>query len=194
MSEPPTTRDNGNRAGAPAAAGDGGLCRDVQWRLLAALRPGDVLDAAPEAHLRECARCQAIRAQLLVVDEAVHEAAPELPAGFELSLRRRLREHRPAVGSPKADEPQPAAAPPQRRSRTPIVLAAAAMVLVAAGVVTLAARWQGDGGKATFHRLHLAVEATQDCGEVLFDVELPEGVKPLPGLPESIGRDRSLKW
>jgi hypothetical protein len=194
MSRPPTTRDSGDRPGAPASAGDDGRCADVQRLLLEALRPGDSLDAAAEAHLQACARCRGLRDQLLVVDDAAHEAAPELPAGFELSLRRRLREHRPGRGAaPAANDRQPATVVPPRRSRTPFILAAAALVLVAAGVVTLAARWQG-GGKPTFHRLHLAIQATQDCDEVMFDVDLPEGVRPLPGLPESIGRDRSLQW
>jgi hypothetical protein len=183
------------RPTSPSGSGGGAGCRDVQRLLLEALSPGDLLDGVAEAHLEQCARCRALRAQLQLVDGVTREQAPELPAGFELSLRRRLREHR-AMTTPgqRADEQQPAAGGTRRRSRAPIVLAAAAVVLVAAGVVTLAARWQGGTGKVTFHRLHLAVQATQDCEEMLFDVELPEGVKPLPGLPEAIGRDRSLRW
>jgi hypothetical protein len=187
MSEPRINRDGGNGP-------EDGRCGDIQRQLLEALRPGDVLDAAAEAHLKGCAACQALRAQLLVVDDAAHEAAPELPAGFELALRRRLREHRPAAAPAPAVEQPMAAVAPRRRSRTPMLLAAAAVVLVAAGVVTLAARWQGGAGAPSFHRLHLAVQATQDCDEVMFDVELPEGAKPMPGLPESIGNGRSLKW
>jgi len=180
MSEPPIDRDARGEAPAPPAG-----CGDVQRLLLEAPRPGDPLEAAAQAHLAECERCRALRSQLVLVDDATREAAPELPDGFALSLRRRLREHRAA-------EAQPAAVPERRRSRTPIVLAAAAVVLVAAGVATLTARWSGD--KATYQRLHLAVQATQDCDEVLFDVELPDGVKPMPGLPEAIGRDRTLQW
>ena len=68
-------------------------CREAQKRLLEAERLEGRLPESLEAHLHECATCSALRAQLSTLDEVIREQAPELPDGFELSLRRRLKQH-----------------------------------------------------------------------------------------------------
>jgi hypothetical protein len=162
-----------------------GACAQVQQALLEAPRPGDPLPAGLQAHLQECAGCQRLRSQLLLLDDVAREQAPELPDGFELALQRRLNE--------SAAKRDGAAAPARRRW---IAFAAAAALLLSVGALWLATRQQHGDGEAppTYHRLRLAVQALDDHAEVLFDVELPDGVSPLPGTGELVGRGRTLQW
>jgi hypothetical protein len=170
----------------PEVAGPTGACAQVQQALLEALRPGDPLSAPLQAHLQDCATCQRLRSQLVLLDDVAREQAPELPEGFELSLQRRLKES----AAKRERETAPAA------RRRWIALAAAAAVLLSVGALWLATRQQGGGGDQppTYHRLRLAVQALDEHDEVLFDVELPEGVSPLPGTGELVGRGRTLQW
>ena len=162
-------------------------CAQVRQALLEVLHPGESLPAPLQDHLQRCPGCQRLRSQLVLLDEVAREQAVELPEGFEISLQRRLQQ----TAARQARQP---AAGSRRRGR--LVFAAAAAVLLSVAAIWLATHWHGTGGDVppTYHRLRLAIQATEEHPEVLFDVDLPDGVSPLAGTGELIGRGRSLQW
>jgi len=181
--------DGGKRAGVedPPSALEGGMlsCAEVERQLLEALHP-DQPEAALSRHLDQCSRCQKLRAQLLLLDGAVREQTPELPQGFELAVRRRLQQSEAAAAGRTGGRALPAG---WRR----LALAAAALVLCTTAALWVATRMQRDDA-LTYHRLRLAVHSSEEHPEVLFDVDLPEGVRPLSGTAELLGRGRTLHW
>lgn len=174
------------------ADSDDARCDELQQLLLRSQRPDDALPDDLEAHLSQCPSCQAFRAELVTLDALTREQAPELPAGFQLDLRRRLNEVEKSEAAPAGEEASPDAT--RRSGLMRAALAAAALVLIAAGAL-LAASWLGGPEeRQTFHRLKLSIQSVQAFDEVLFDVELPEGVRLLPATGAVIGRGRALRW
>ena len=171
---------------------DAARCDELQQLLLRSQRPDDALPDDLEAHFEQCPSCQAFRAELVTLDTLTREQAPELPEGFQLDLRRRLKEVEKSEAAPVVEEASPDA--PRRSGLMRAALAAAALVLIAAGAL-LAASWLGGPEeRLTYHRLKLSIQAGQTLDEVLFDVELPEDVRLLPATAAVIGRGRTLRW
>lgn len=155
-------------------------CEELRQRLLEAHDVGDSLPVELEAHLEACDECQIFRSQLLLLDNATRAQAPELPEGFQLSLRRRLNE-KAGRGSSRKGWLRP--------------LAAAAAIAVVVGAVVLAGRWSTDSERRpTYHRLQLSIQSTRDLEEVLFDVDLPRDVRPLSATSQALGAGQHLRW
>jgi hypothetical protein len=178
--------------------GRGVGCDEVRRSLCAAHHPGEPLPAPLTLHLSGCEGCRAFRADLVLLDGAVHEQAPELPEGFELSLRRRLTQAESALrqtppSGPEARMEAPAVQTGRPWARTAI--ATAALLLGAVGALLYAAHLQSPGeDQATCYRLRLTIQSARAYPEVLFDVDLPEGVRAHPELVEAIGAGQSLRW
>jgi len=181
-------------------------CALVEQQLLEARHPGDPPPPAFANHLEGCPRCQRFRAQILLLDDLAREQAPELPQGFQLSLRRRLEQTAKSKKEiSRIDEARPISrrvASPRRilplgaRFASPrlVLLAAAAIVLVCAGALWVASRWKAQGEPLSYHRLRLAIQSTVEHQEVLFDVALPEGVRTLPATAGVLGQSGRLQW
>jgi hypothetical protein len=166
-------------------------CAREQQQLLAAERPEAPLPPALEQHLAQCPRCRSLRSQLALLDGVAREQQPELPQGFELALRRRLEAH--AREQPATQRDEGTRAPTRHRRR--LALAAAALVLVAAAALLWRATQRRDDGAApSYHRLRLAIRSAADHPDALFSVELPDGVRALPGAA-GLSRDgQRLRW
>jgi hypothetical protein len=145
-----------------------------------------------EQHIAGCQACQDFRAQLDLVDTLTREQAPELPAGFALSLRRKLKAH----GG--AEQPADVQPPPEekttRRTWSPRVLAAAALLLGVAAAVWIATRAGQDRGATTYHALRISVVAALAHQEVSLDLDLPDGISAPPALATALGDGSRLRW
>jgi hypothetical protein len=76
-----------------------------------------------------------------------------------------------------------------------VALAAAAVVLLSVGGLWVATRWRGGHEERfTYHQLRLVIRSAEEHQEVLFDVDLPEGVRLLPAAGDLMGRGRTLQW
>lgn len=179
----PELRAGGYAAGQGRGGGD---CAKVQQALLYAQRPGDPLAGPLEQHLVSCPCCGVLRGELLLLDSLTREQRAALPEGFELALRQGLE----------------AAETLRRRTLArrggsawtrPLMAAAAALLLVLGGV-QLARRGRDAAAPASYHRLHLAIAASRDYGEVLFDVALPRGVRAAAATAALVGRGARLQW
>jgi len=179
----PELRAEGGAAGQGSGGSD---CARVRQALLHAQRPGERLAEPIERHLGSCPGCGVFRGELRLLDSLTREQRPPLPEGFELALRRRLQ----AAGTPPR---QHLAARGGAAWMRPL-LAAAALLLLVLGGVQLARRGRDAAGPASYHRLHLAIAAARDHGEVLFDVELPVGVRAAAATAELVGRGARLQW
>jgi hypothetical protein len=177
----------------PPTQSDDARCNELQQLLLRSQRTDDALPDDLETHFSRCPSCQAFRAELVTLDALTREQAPELPEGFQLDLRRRLNEVEKSEAATAVEEASPDAT--RRSGLMRAALAAAALVLIVAGAL-LAASWLGGPKEpvATFHRLKLSIQSAQAFDEVLFDVELPEGVRLLPATGAVIGRGKTLRW
>jgi len=180
------------------SAGASPPCDELQQFLLSAHRPAEPLPDRLGAHLAQCPSCQTLRAQLTLIDELAQEHQPELPAGFELGLRRRLQT---AAKTPEPEAPAPtrdAAGSPsgaQRRVWVRAALAAAAVVLLSLSTLLVLRPWETTTEeRETYYRLHLAITSTEENAEVLFDVDLPEGVRPLSSTAAALGQRPRLRW
>jgi hypothetical protein len=170
-------------------------CSEVQQHLLQALHPEEAGSPALRQHLASCPPCQIFRSQLLLLDDLARQQAPELPEGFELSLRRRLNESARGDSTMKPASDEAAAAALAKRGTGIRVAAAAAVLVLVFGVGALvASRWFKAGEeKLTYHQLHLSIRAQKEYNEVFFNVTLPEGIRPLPNTVEALGQ-RNLLW
>lgn len=181
-----------NERTKPPTEGPDPRCSELQQLVLGLPRPDDALPDELEQHLAGCRACQVFRAQLSSLDALTRAQAPELPAAFELDLRRRLRE---VDSQSEARQQLDRATTTARRRPLRLVLAVAAMALLTVGVWA-AIRWTSGSPavQPTYHRLRLSIQSAQDYGEVLFDVQLPDGVRLLPTTGAVLGRGKSLAW
>jgi hypothetical protein len=190
MSERDRSRD---AAGIAPRATAPSRCSEVQNHLLHAHHPADALPTELGSHLEACEACRTFRTQLVGLDAAVLQQAPELPDGFELALRRRLKNvaHSSAAAeTPRLEAPVADKVAHARRRTLWFALSAAAVVLVVAGSLLLLSRWPHSEAE-TYHRLRLSIESTRNYDAVLFTVDLPPGVRLLPATGEALGPGRT---
>ncbi len=163
-------------------------CQQVRRELHEAPRPEEPLSPAIQAHLQTCSRCRETHLELVALRRGLHGLkAPELPAGFELALRQRLRE---------AQRPRQAAA--RRRWMLPIALAASVLLAIGAGTALMLMRIDGTGGSvpasAQHYSLRLSIRTAKDHPEALFDLQLPRGVVLSSAATASLGGGALVQW
>lgn len=166
-------------------------CEAIQKKLYEAA----CLDHLPDdvkAHIAACASCRACRDDLVAMLGSLGEDSvlPDLPDGFELSLRRELsRAAPPAVKETASDKTG------RLWRRTPLAaaVAMAAMLLVTLGVWTL---WRhvAPGVSVSHQQLHVAVTSEQHVQDARFEVVLPPGVSVAPELIALESSQNVLKW
>jgi len=118
-------------------------CGEVRQRLLEAHRPEEQLPPRLEEHLATCPRCRAHREQLTLIDDLARQQRPELPEGFELALRRRLRDEARAepAGAPDGAAPAPRA---RRWPRRALAIAAGIVLVLGAYIaLSILILWMG---------------------------------------------------
>jgi anti-sigma factor RsiW len=165
-------------------------CKETQ----AFLHQAELDQALPEevqAHLASCPACAACREDLrLMATQMRGLEPPQLPDGFELSLRRQL------MGA--AGEKQQSQRPSRhtaRRKVMPLVFAAAATVLIAFGGLAIWKRYSAPASVTpTYHKLHLSVHATERHDDVVFAVRLPADVALSAGLDGLAAADGTIRW
>jgi hypothetical protein len=163
-------------------------CADIQRRLHDEPQLGRTEEAIAE-HLADCAACRGVFEQLAAIGPALKAAPlPELPAGFEFALRRRLAEEARSSTIRPAQE--------RRQGGTTLRWLALAATL-AAVVIGGALVWRAAGPQrdaTTYHQLALTVRAEAALPQARFEVFLPEGFSVMPELASTLGAGRHLSW
>jgi len=179
----------------------GQSCEQTVAYLSQAPRPEDdtALPSRIRAHLGQCAACRQLLSDLQILRSNLAELElPALPTGFELSLRRRLKEaaaeaSRASVAA-APDPVKPATGEGQPRSwlRGVRWTAAAAVLLVISGLLL----WRAiEGqGEVRYYRLVLSIQTLENQPRALFDVDLPPGIRVVSGLESILGADQALRW
>jgi hypothetical protein len=168
-------------------------CEEARRQILEQPDPLAELEPEVQRHLEGCPGCRALRDDLGRVRGALGGVPlPGLPAGFELSLRRRLEQVAAQAQAGSREAPRPGQGRPRRLRR--VGLAAAAVLLVAVGVALWSRQQATLQPAPTHHRLGLAVEADRAFSGAIFDLTLPQGVR----LPAEAGRGLlgggGLRW
>lgn len=182
-------------------------CSQVQQTLR---EVSDGLPAELEAHLQGCETCNTVRQNYVALCGVLPELpAPPLPGGFELDLRRRLKEVQPEVqhevheagdDAPAQDEQSDPLKIPRRRS-LPLALAAAAALILVLGAWLLLRSGEPTTShsptppQVSYHRLRLDVATPHGEDPARFEIRLPAHVRLAPRAGDALlHTQRVLRW
>jgi hypothetical protein len=163
-----------------------------------------------EAHLQGCEACNTVRQNYVALCGVLPELpAPPLPSGFELDLRRRLKEVQPEVqpevhaandDAPTQNEQNDPLKIPRRRS-LPLALAAAAALILVLGAWLLLRSGQPTTShnptppQVSYHQLRLDVATPHGEDPARFEIRLPADVQLAPRAGDALlHTQRVLRW